>query len=369
MKRKTFLPKITIFTFLFSICGMLIMHILLPEKKFSVYENRYLKTISKIDIKQIFSKTYLNQLEDTFNDQLPLRDFLVSLKAIQDVALLQGKTNDVYFGKDNELIPHMPSFDETIYQRNIAYMNTFVQHIAIPCYLIAIPSKHTMLHEQLPNLHYDVDEISLWKTIQSKLTMTSIDLFSYFETLQREPLYYKTDHHLTALGSYYVYQAYLKQTEKPNLISLQPQLLRTDFQGSLYVKSKAFWYTGDDVYIYTNPDVSVEYEQDGNWTTSVYNWDNINKRDAYTFFLDGNHAVVKIRNEKAVKRHVLVLRDSFGQSFVPYLANDVSDITLLDLRYYKKSITEYCKDNNVDEVIFLYSMDSIINQKDILMLR
>lgn len=368
MQLKNSIQRLTIFLFLFTIAMFGLLHILTPQQSFSTYENRYLKTMPTLS--SPFNKDYLKEIEESFNDQFPLRNMLVSMHALQNKMLLQATTNDVYLGKRNQLIPHVPYVDTAIYQTNLTYIQQFMKRNPIPMSCILIPSKHTILQEDLPLFHYDIDEYHLWKTMQQTLPeMNMIDLFTSFQKNHQEALYYTSDHHLTSYGSYQTYLAYLDQKGYTSQAQITPKLVAHDFKGSLYVKTNAFWYSGDAIYTYTDPSVLVEYEENGEWIPSLYQPAHLTKRDKYPYFLDGNHAIVKIHNPKAPKRHVLILRDSFAQSFAPFIANDASDITLIDLRYYKKNITTYIQEHAVDEVMFYYSMDTVLTQKDIRFLR
>lgn len=367
MKLHQQISNITTYLFLFILFGFFVLHLILPQTTFSELENRYLLTTPFITFNNLWDKNYLNTLEESYNDQFPFRDSFISCKAFLDYAYGYGKTNHVYFGSDNYLISHTPMYNKDTYENNLHTLFTFSKQQQIPMYCLTIPSKFTILSDNLPRWHYDIDEKKLWQ--QMKEQLQDVNFLDTFTTLHQhiaESTYYQSDHHVTALGSYYVYQDYMKMANRNSNITLQPELIRYDFKGSLYAKSKAFWYQGEDMYIYTNPqNINVEYEQSGDWSDTLYHWDNLKKRDAYTFFLDGNHAIVKTHNSQALKRHVLILRDSFGQSFAPYIASEVSDVTFLDLRYYKASVSDYIQEHQVDEIIFLYSMDTLYAQSDI----
>lgn len=367
MKLQQRISKLTTFLFLFILFAFFLLHLTLPQTTFSELENRYLSTAPPIELHQLWDKTYLNSLEESFNDQFPFRDVLISGKAFLDYTYGFGKTNDVYFGRDHYLINHTPSYNKDTFENNLQTLASFSKQQQLPMYMLVIPSKFTILSNKLPRWHYDIDEQPLWSSMKDRLSnMQFVDTFQALQQHHTESIFYQSDHHLTALGSYYVYQEYMEMSERKHSIDLQPEKIRSDFKGSLYAKSKAFWYPGEDMYIYTNPQhIQVEYEQSGDWSSSLYAWDNREKRDAYTFFLDGNHAIVKTHNPEALQRHVLILRDSFGQSFAPYIASEVSDVTFLDLRYYKASVSDYIQQHQVDEIIFLYSMDTLYSQSDI----
>ena len=86
--------------------------------------------------------------------------------------------------------------------------------------------------------------------------------------------------------------------------------------------------------------------------------DKLTIKDKYTFFLGGNipRAVVDTGTENAPS--LLILRDSYADSLVPFLTDAFSEIHLIDLRYYTGSVKEYIAENAIDRVLLLYSTDN-----------
>ena len=370
MKKK--IPLLTVITFLTTLFLVSILNVLIPEKNFSSLENRYLSKLPAFYVDELLQGTYIPKLETWFNDQFIARDSLVSIKSFSDLMLGFGKSNHVYFGKDGYLFTHVEEIDESIVEKNIALINTFAKDKTLPMYFIAVPEKYSVMSNHLPANHYDVNDVSILLQIQSKLSsnIQYIDAYQALLNHQKEAVYYKTDHHWSALGAYYTYSAYLASKQQQPSFPLTPELVKDDFKGTLYAKSKAFWYGSDELYIYDRPEhVAVELDENGEWYQDVYFWNHIKERDAYAFFLDGNHAITKIKTEAEVQKHILVIKDSFAHNFVPYLTHDASMITMIDLRYYKKSISDYVEANDVDEIIFLYGMDSLIQQVDLSFLK
>jgi hypothetical protein len=55
-------------------------------------------------------------------------------------------------------------------------------------------------------------------------------------------------------------------------------------------------------------------------------------------------------------RKILVVKDSFGNAFVPYLANHYDEIYVVDPRYYKRSLKTLVSENDIGEVMILNYM-------------
>ena len=144
------------------------------------------------------------------------------------------------------------------------------------------------------------------------------------------------------------------------------------FQGTLYSKIliKDLY---DDIYIYEPTDeLRVKYNV-GNEVIvkdTLYNKSYLNKKDKYSVFLDNNKPVIEITNNTSKKdNNILIIKDSYANSFIPFLTNDYKTIHVIDPRYYKMSISEYIVKNNIEEVLFLYNANSINNDTGIFTVR
>jgi hypothetical protein len=78
----------------------------------------------------------------------------------------------------------------------------------------------------------------------------------------------------------------------------------------------------------------------------------------YPVFLDGNHALVKISNPDAEGGKLLVIKDSYAHALVPFLSENYSEIVMVDMRYYKESLSELCVSEGIDDALVLYSISN-----------
>lgn len=92
---------------------------------------------------------------------------------------------------------------------------------------------------------------------------------------------------------------------------------------------------------------------------TLYDYNYLNKKDKYNFCLGGNYPLLKIESNKKDKKEILIIKDSFANSFIPFLTDNYTDIHIIDLRFYNKSVSEYIKSNEIKEILFLYSISSL----------
>ena len=82
--------------------------------------------------------------------------------------------------------------------------------------------------------------------------------------------------------------------------------------------------------------------------------------DKYPIFLDGNHSLVTIHNPEATGGNLLIIRDSYAHCLSTFLAADYQNIYLIDMRYYRQSVSQFVAEHPVDRVLYLYGMDNLI---------
>ena len=96
----------------------------------------------------------------------------------------------------------------------------------------------------------------------------------------------------------------------------------------------------------------------------------LEEADMYTVFLDGNQAMVRIRNEANTgKGKLLVIRDSYANCIGPMLAESYEEVIMMDLRYYKLSISALCRSEGISNVLIMYSLSNFMTDSNFPFLR
>lgn len=113
----------------------------------------------------------------------------------------------------------------------------------------------------------------------------------------------------------------------------------------------------------------MQYEGNKEISNTLYEWDNLNKKDQYSLFLNGNHSLVKIKTSVNNRCRLAVIKDSYAHALVPFLANHFEEIHMIDLRYYHMNIYEYLKNNHVQNVLFLYNIANFSMDSNVIWLK
>ncbi|MCD8026157.1 MAG: hypothetical protein LUF33_04310, partial [Clostridiales bacterium] len=102
---------------------------------------------------------------------------------------------------------------------------------------------------------------------------------------------------------------------------------------------------------------------------SMFFEEHLSEDDKYPVFLDGNHAVTEITNSDAEGGTVLLIKDSFSHCLAPFLADNYSKVILVDMRYYKLSVSELAQKENAEQIVVLYGIDNLATDTDIVWLK
>ena len=141
------------------------------------------------------------------------------------------------------------------------------------------------------------------------------------------------------------------------------------FYGTLYSRVLDSAAEPDAVYAPVElPDATITYE-DGTVSDTPYDQDKLKQKDQYTYFFGGNHGVVTIQTQAQNSGKLLVIKDSFANSFVPYLFGDYSEIIMLDLRYFGGSVEDVIAQNGITQILFLYEASNLLTDTGILRLQ
>jgi len=202
--------------------------------------------------------------------------------------------------------------------------------------------------------------------IQDALDPDVTSVAAYNELLfhRDQYIYYRTDHHWTGLGAYYAYTAFCRAAglEALSLEDMEHYQIEGTYLGSLYRVSK-------DERLKNNPDTTEGWKPRAEYTATA--WDNSEMTVTYKIRLNderskggnsylnysgGDRALLKIETDHRIGRKILVVKDSFGNAFVPYLANHFDEVYVIDPRYYVRSMRSLVKENGITDVLVMNYM-------------
>ena len=360
--------------FCLFIFGFGIAFLILPDRSFSEQENRYLTQFKAPTVESVFGKNgqFMTNFEKYVNDQFPLRDGWIGLKAWSERLAGKQENNEIYFAKDQTLISRVEDPDMDQLAADMSYLDTLAGTAGVPVYFGIIPTAAAVWADKLPANAPTADELSIIDQLYFSTGANTIDMASPLLQHKEEDIYYRTDHHWTSLGAYYGANAILEALgmEPLDLNDYQKTTVTEDFYGTLYSSSGVRWLPPDSIDTYVSGEgITNTYYDNGKLTDGPLYVDSyLSVKDKYSYFLGGVQGLRVLRTQNTDAPKILMVRDSYTDSLAPFLTERFSEIHLFDLRYNNISLKSYIEENDIDTVVVLYSFSNFVTDQNLFLL-
>jgi hypothetical protein len=377
-----------------------LISVILRSDGMSVAENRALSPVPTFSVWSLFSGSYTDSLELYYADNFPLRDeFVYAATSIRD---LSGYHTDIVFYavepevvpqpvdtvkamKKDTLAPSLVRKDTTKtvaeYDRSssvVIYGNRAIQ-------LFTVSSEGPDDYVDMINLYRSsFDSLDIFCMVAPTQTDFYLPdqykkssnyehaMLSYIELLldsginfidahgelgkhTREYIYFNTDHHWTGRGAYYAYVAFCKSAgiKSYPLDSLERRQVKKSFLGSLYAITldKRLRRSGDSVEYFRLPIPTRTFRWNKDLRSYEFSRLFVNAHN-YTNFIGGDHPMVRIESD-VNDRKILVIKDSYGNAVVPFLALHYGTVYVMDYRYFDMNVRDFVKANGITALMFL----------------
>ncbi len=193
-----------------------------------------------------------------------------------------------------------------------------------------------------------------------------VDVYSEMYAHRDEYLFYKSDHHWTALGAYYAYRAFAESLglEPTALSDLDYAVLNSAYHGSMYQMTKDIRVKGfvDVVEAYLTKKEHTMTVTTMSGYTANYNHCVVKNIGGYVSFIAGDNPYTVINvPENPQDKNILVLKDSFGDAFVPYLCEHFGNIIVVDVRYTDMNVYEQLGDYGLTDILFVNNVQAAMS--------
>lgn len=356
------------------------------KKSYSASENRYLAQRPEFEWKSFLDGSYGSAFDRYLSDQFPGREHWVGLKAIAD--RMQGKkdVNGVYLGKDGYLIERFDkeTLETEQLSRNLERLAGFTltvkewigeSHMRV----MLAPSASQILTDRLPSFAAPYDQGDVIKRLKVILKQQGVSenivipVEEKLKSVDDQEIYYRTDHHWTAKGAYYAYTVWAESLGlvpwPENAFSIQT--VSQNFYGTVFSKLHIPW-RADTIELYLPvqiKDYRVYYDGEMEYTDTLYNMKALKSKDQYAVYLDGNHGLTKIVNNSAVidkaNSCLMIIKDSYAHSFVPFAVNHYGTVYMADLRYLNVDMESFMKEKGITDVLVLYQIPGFAKDKNL----
>ncbi len=369
---------ISVILFCLIIASLAIAFLIMPDKEFSQQENRNLEQAPEFNSERFFSGEFATDSNVYFADQFPLRDWFVKLKSASELAMLKGENNGVLYSGDQLAVKSFNSYlsaievtedTDRIFEESITTQLKRVDRLStkldIPLVTVIPPRTIDIADSRFSYDRPDGDrQFELMNELLSEkcgYINTLSDLRARYEN--GEYVYYRTDHHWTTLGAYYTYCNIMKQYGKEDkIIPIDKfEIEKVEgFSGTTAARANFPFYTRDTIEIWHLPD-DDEYEvtADDEMLDGFYKMSHAETSDKYSLFLDGTHNITTITKSGSDRETLLVVKDSFANCLIPFLAREF-DIIALDLKS-NPDISSAAMQYSVDAVLIVYNTENLIS--------
>lgn len=387
-----------------------VLSLVMPKPTVSEFEKRELAKMPEFSAKSLFAGEYTRDVDLFYSDTFPFREGLVSfastldeMKGIRmdDLRIHSGGASSSQSeeglpdilppGEGDESTSSAPSVaddgaegewkgDMFIYKGQAlsafgvggnmsmadsyaATINAYhaalgdsvkIYNIVIPTHVeFALPERYQSITQpQKPNIDY----------IYGKLdpAVIGVNIYDTLSQHRDEYLYFNTDHHWTALGAYYAYVEFCKAADlTPVPLSDFTVKTKPDFLGSLYSQSQDSQLRNNsdhvDYYLPSTPYQAYLYQRNQPFTpyaTSLFA-EYASGVNSYSVFLGGDLPLIRIDTGVKNGRKILMVKESFGNCFAPFLVNHYEQVYVVDQRYFQLGLVNFIQENGINELLFI----------------
>ena len=410
------------FLFFGTLTGVFILSLIFPLRpKVSNIEKRELTRFPSVTISSFLDGSFQNQLSTWFADTFPFREGLISLnsnfkslygknsvKIVKKTARPNVETKEVAKETkkadpvEEEKLPDgtitvIPETAGDVYvTEDRAFSLFYFTEKASKAYSDMINKAKTKLGDV--NVYSLVVPTSSGVNLDDKVVkdlgassqkdaikdlygrikegVTTIDAFTSLKAHNSEYLYFRTDHHWTQLGARYAFEAFAKEKGfTPSPLSAYKKMEIPGFIGTFYASSN------QDPGLKKNPDTVEAYiprstndmkyigkngkVSDWKIVFDVTGW---NPASLYNAFIAGDNPLAIIDNpEKNDDENIVVIKESYGNAFIPFLTDHYDKVFVVDFRYfrsykkYNNDLVRFIKENKVKDVLFINNTEAAFN--------
>lgn len=364
------LPGVIFMVLLLGLAGK---EALSHQRTYSPVEKRELQTRPEISITKVLDGRFQKKYESYLRDQFPGRDHWVSFQTDMELFMGKNEIHNVYIGKNHYLLEHYTEkeFDPQQISKNLQALEKFVGKAKqnADVHVMMVPTKSWVLREKLPAFAPHYKEQKFYDALQQKLEKEDvlISVEPVLEAHKEEEIYYRTDHHWTTLGAWYAYEQYTKAVGGDLQRAQGKKKFRCiskDFYGTTYAKIN-YARQADKIEIYEPADkLRVVYNMGEKKTKTLYDVSFLKTADQYSVFTGGNQAVLEITGGIKNGKTLLLIKDSFANSILPFLAEDYEKLVVVDLRQLNVSGDRLLEMFSPTDILILYNSAQFAQDKE-----
>lgn len=358
---KTKLIRVILF---FTVILIIPFFTLFGEKETVSYnENKVLAEFPEFSFASYKNRSFMNGVSDFFSDHFVLREAFIKAKNSIEKAIGKTEINGV-IEIGGSLVQSFRDVDYKLTDKNLIALNKLkAKNTDTPFYFIPVITAQEKMRADIPSYLAVESEKDYIDYCFGKLKkINTVDVSD--AVIGTEYAFYRTDHHWTtesAFNAYRVIADALGLAPKSKDFFLT-ETIAEDFKGTLYSKTLNEKISLDSIEVYRSS-TSFTLTVNGEIYNTLYFEDWLKEKDKYSFFLNGNHGVCRIEN-KSGSGKLLVIKDSYANCLLPFLAEHYGEITVIDPRYCNPSQIKSINPSEFDAVTVLFNVSGFSQEQN-----
>ena len=195
----------------------------------------------------------------------------------------------------------------------------------------------------------------------------SVDAYSQIEKNREDYLYFRTDHHWTARGAYEAYIAFCKSAGLTPVSLEEMEHQQIDgFLGTFYSQTHDSQLAQTPGFVeYFVPPVqttTTRYQTGAPFTpidSSIFASYATGGQNTYSVFLHGDFPLTHIQTDNRTGRKILLVKESYGNAFAPFLACNFDEVYIVDQRYFELGLVDFVKEHGITDLLFLNNIFAV----------
>ncbi len=405
--------RLNSFLFVIILITVGVLFLVLPKEKISVDEKRALKQFPVLTEERLLSGKYFEDIDLYYSDNFIYRNDIIEFateikkykgikneeiqyftktKAIPKTTIIKvtpNKTDDYNAKKGNEMLDDSTATDTTseayeninsviVYKRRAIqifngskkklskfaalisnYKTALGPNVNVYCMAIPVGSDFN-----LPNSFKKDREKTSINYLYSIMnpSIKCVNAYDELEKHQHEYIQFNTDHHWTGRGAYYAYLAFCGSAGIEPLAIEKFEIKKiNNFIGTLYnfTRSEDLKQNKDYVEYFKIPNATKATYFNENLTiekkTKLYS-EYARGGNSYGVFLGGDYPMMHIKSDVKNGQKILIIKDSYGNAFSPFLCAHYEDVYIVDYRYLKSNIKNIMKKYSINNIVFAHNV-------------
>lgn len=359
--------KITAVVMLTFVLFFLVFTIIGHKSDSSSYENDTPEHIAELSFETLIDGSFSDALNILITRNFPARNSWIAANSAFQAQFNGNIVNGVYVNEKMLLNADISSRDSS--EKSAQEIKKFRSSYSGAMYFVAVPTSSGVYEEYLPKYLLSNPESRQINMFYNSLgaDIRQIDAYNILKMLNENYIYYRNDTKWTSYGAYCVYRTVI---QKLGFIPIAYdkytiEHVTNEFRGNLYSKTLYSGVKPDmiDSYKFSSGAEIVEcigFDNNGQAKKqTICDKKRLDSGNKYDFYAGGELPLLKISTSVNNERKILVIKDSFGDCFLPFLVQHYSEIAVVSPENLECSLSELINTEDYEQMLFIFGIDSI----------